>query len=203
MSRSRGPRVLRGLLAASIATFAALMSHLAGGGVLPGWLGIVVPWVLAVMICVALAGRTLSLVRLAVAVVLSQVLFHMLFVLGLFVPSTAPATPTHQHAHLVMSGSPALTGMMHSDAGMWVWHGVAAIATTALLYRGERSARRLRHLAAALTRAVRRRVAVILTPVAPAVRRPAVLSVARRVVAPLGWSPASLTRRGPPHLCVV
>ena len=44
--------------------------------------GIVAPWILALAVCTLLAGRALSLVRLASSVVVSQLLFHTLFVMG-------------------------------------------------------------------------------------------------------------------------
>ena len=82
MSRSRSTRVIRAWVAASIATFVALFWHVAAGGAMPHWLGIAVPWVLSLAVCTVLVGRALSLLRLSVAVVLSQLLFHLLFVLG-------------------------------------------------------------------------------------------------------------------------
>ena len=83
MRPSRLSRVARGGVAASVATWAALLSHVAAGGAMPGWLGVAVPLVLSVAVCTALAGRHLSLVRLAVAVTASQLLFHMGTIFGL------------------------------------------------------------------------------------------------------------------------
>ena len=79
MSRSRATRVIRASVAASIATFVALFSHVAAGGAMPQWLGIAVPWVLSLAVCTVLVGRALSLVRLSAAVLVSQLLFHLLF----------------------------------------------------------------------------------------------------------------------------
>ena len=78
MRRSRASRALRGLIGASIATFVALLSHVAAGGAMPGWVGIALPWLLSVMVCTLLAGRALSLIRLSLAVAASQALFHCL-----------------------------------------------------------------------------------------------------------------------------
>lgn len=50
------------------------------------------------MVCTLLAGRVLSLTRLSIAVVISQALFHVLFVLGTD-PGAAGATG-HAHDHL-------------------------------------------------------------------------------------------------------
>ncbi|MEV8024602.1 hypothetical protein [Microbacterium sp. NPDC080220] len=83
MRPSRPSRVARGEAAASLATWAALLSHVAAGGAMPGWLGVAVPLVLSFAFCTALAGRHLSVVRLAVAVTASQLLFHTGTMFGL------------------------------------------------------------------------------------------------------------------------
>ena len=78
---------------------------------MPGWVGIVVPWVLAVAVSTLLAGRSLSVWRLAIAVAASQFLFHGLFVLGLF-GQNASATPPHMsvRAPLIAPRLPPDTG---------------------------------------------------------------------------------------------
>lgn len=204
MTRSRAPRVLRGVAAASVATFVALLSHVAGGGAMPGPLGVVVPWVLAVMVCTLLAGRSLSLWRLALAVGLSQVIFHTLFVVGLVGGSSQTET-AHQHVHdlSAAAGAASMAGGGHSDALMWVWHGIAALATVGVLYRGEHALRSLYTLASEVVATVRRH----LTPSLPTswhgprfLPRPMTVE---RVLAPLGWSPDSVARRGPPAYSVV
>ena len=77
-----------------MATLSALFSHVAGGGEVPGLLGLAVPLVLSVPVCVALAGRGLSLARLAVSVGVSQLLFHALFEIG---AAAGPAGAAHAH----------------------------------------------------------------------------------------------------------
>ena len=75
----RGARTARGLTAAAVATLLAGLSHSLGGGVgaqVPFGVGTVIAFAFAAMVCVALAGRTLSLARLAASVVLSQLAFH-------------------------------------------------------------------------------------------------------------------------------
>jgi hypothetical protein len=147
--RTRGARALRGGLAASSATFVALMSHLAGGGQLPGPLGIVVPLALSLPICVAWSGR-LSLAGLSASVVASQLFFHVLFVLGTPAQSR-PASGVHAgHEGMMMPPTPAggqATEMAHTDASMWLSHGLAAVVTIVVLYRGELMLLRLRELA--------------------------------------------------------
>lgn len=160
MTPSRSPlRLLRGGMAASLATTVALGGHLVGGGAMPSWLGVAIPWWLAVTVCTVLAGTRFSLPRMAVAVVSSQALFHGLFTAG------TPADPnltliappgTHLGHGAHSAGAPpgaaahaghgadgaaataehALHGS-HADLQMLLWHLAAALVTTVLLQRGE------------------------------------------------------------------
>lgn len=177
-----------------MATWAALLSHVAAGGQMPGWLGITVPLVLSIAVCTALAGRRLSLIRLALAVAASQVLFHTLFVLGAVTPSGA----AHAHHLLPMTDAAASTATMPATPLMWAMHGVAALVTVAVLHRGEHASRRLLDVAADIARWARRRILAAVL-VLGAVDRPAVPAAPR--VAPVLRSvllrvPA---RRGPPR----
>jgi len=195
--QNRAPRVVRGAAAASVATFVALLSHVSGGGAMPGWIGVVVPLSLSFVVCTALAGRRLSALRLAAAVAVSQVLFHTLFVLGSYDLGAAG----HVHgaaAPVVVSGDigPALS----PDAAMWLGHAVAALITTVALHRGERAVAQLRALTVRLGRWLRARVRVVVAALGPVPVRRALadtVAVARptsvRVV-------ASAQRRGPPLL---
>ena len=204
MVSSRQRRAARGVVAASVATLFALMSHLLGGGELPGVLGIAIPWVLSMPVCVILAGRELSLWRLSISIAFSQVLFHGLFVLG--TPATGAALVSVNAGHGA-HGAPVIlsavdpsahTAAMHAHAPMWVWHSIAAALTIAALYWGEQALVRLRELAAETVRWVRRRF-VIGSAAAP--RWPALYRVSP------GQSTAALSedvqlmplqRRGPP-----
>lgn len=204
MRRSRTPRVARGAVVASVATFTALVSHVVAGGSVPGPFGIVAPWMLALMVSTLLAGRTLSAVRLGLSVVASQLLFHTLFVMGAPVSGAAPAISHHDHGAMAMSAdavtttsASALVSALCADPLMWALHAAAALVTTAALYRGERTVRALLQLArdirAWARRAVARARTVIARPV-PAAR--AADAVAWRV------RPAAHVvdgrRRGPP-----
>ena len=194
MRPSRRPRLIRGLLAASIATFVALASHVWVGGTMPGMLGIAVPWMLSVMVCTLLAGRQLSLLRLSASVLLSQALFHVLFVLGAITPQTGPTA--HDHGAPILLPATGAVALVPEDAGMWLAHVAAAVCTIALLHRGERTAQALSALAAELVAWARR---LIIVPV-PA---PAPVGVRRRWAitrAPLRRDPlrSALRRRGPP-----
>ncbi len=199
MRQDRAPRIARGAVAASVATFVALLSHVAAGGAMPGMLGIAVPWVLSFAVCVVLAGRSLSLVRLSLAVTVSQVLFHTLFVLGASAAPAAsfvPAAAGHAHHGVVVAAGASASGVV--DPAMWLGHALAVVLTVAALYRGERAALRLLDLARASIAWVRARLAVV----APLFSTPD--SVTTPVVA--AWFPrtapqrAVARRRGPPLL---
>lgn len=148
MCRSRTPRVARGAVVASVATFTALLSHVVAGGAVPGPLGILAPWLLALMASTLLAVAP-SLVRLGASVLVSQALFHTLFVMGAATPAaTMPAMSHHDHGAMSMAmdaaGTARTSGFLAAlcaDPAMWTLHAVAAVVTVALLYRGERVAR--------------------------------------------------------------
>ncbi|OAH51033.1 hypothetical protein [Microbacterium oleivorans] len=197
MRPSRLSRVARGGVAASVATWAALLSHVAAGGAMPGWLGVAVPLVLSVAVCTALAGRHLSLVRLAVSVTASQLLFHTLFVLGAVTPSGA----AHAH-HLPVMTDAAAPAAMHADPLMWVLHGVAALVTVAVLHRGERAARRLLAVAADLARWARRRILAAVL-VLGAVDRPALAAAPATVPVLRSVALRVPARRGPPRALTI
>ena len=187
--------MLRGAVAASVATFVALLSHVSGGGAVPGWVGVAVPLALSFVVCTALAGRRLSAARLSVAVALSQVLFHTLFVLGSY--DLGVAGHVHGGAGAILvpgSAVPVLT----PDAAMWCGHLVAAAVTVVALHRGERTVVSLRLLAVRSVAWLRARVGVILAAFRPVpVRR-----VFADVVAPVRpvavLLAATALRRGPP-----
>lgn len=169
-------RDARGPVVASVATAAALLSHLLGGGAMPGWLGIVVPGVLSLTVCTALAARRLSLWRTTASVALSQVLFHTLFVLGAPAGPGPSGAPGHQGASGVPHGPheqlPPSSGgspfeLISADVTMWCWHGVGAAVTVAALYCGERVLSRLRELAGDLAGWLRGRLTVPADVAAP------------------------------------
>lgn len=134
---------------------------------MPGALGIVVPWVFSFMICVLLAGRSLSLIRLGLSVVASQFLFHTLFVLGTITPSGVSAPHVHG-APLVLPPATGIPEAVAADASMWLGHALAALLTIVALYRGERLILSLRDLAVQLVAWLRRRVdRILVLPVLP------------------------------------
>ncbi len=194
----RGTRVVRGAVAAAVATFVALLSHVTAGGALPGLVGIVVPLALSFVACTALAGRRLSVVRLSLAVALSQVLFHALFVLGSYQPGAAAG-----HVHTAAAAMPALsadsvTMSMAPDATMWLWHIIAAALTTAALHRGERTVARLRDLAVRLGAWARARVRILTVAPGPTPARRVLAEIVADVRAVSVLLASTARRRGPP-----
>lgn len=197
------PRLLRGTVAATTATFVALFSHIAGGGEAPGWLGVVAPWVLSVTVCTLLAGRALSLLRLSLAVAASQLLFHSLFVLGL--PSSVSSSVTHgvhsgHGAPLELSATTTAAVMHHGGSTMWLWHMAAAAVTVAMVHRGERALSRLRGIATRAVSWARRRLLPGITFLTTEKR--GVLTAVSASDGPRSPGPVltSILRRGPPLL---
>lgn len=138
---SRAARTARGGAGALIATVFAAASHaLAGGSVTP--LAVAATAVVALPLCVALAGRAESLWRLTLAVTASQFVYHWSFA-GLGVASSAqsPGPRSPHAAHLGSTVfSPELIASGAADAWMWAAHAAAAAITIALMHGGERAA---------------------------------------------------------------
>lgn len=115
---SRWARVARGGTAAAFATFVAALSHTLAGGATPSAFGVVVSFVLASTACTLLAGRSLSLLRLAVSVALSQTLFHSVFS-GLGAPVASSALEHHGASGLTGAAGPSAaldSAALHSTA---------------------------------------------------------------------------------------
>ena len=190
---SRATHLAKGLAAASIATFVALFGHVLGGGGVPSGVGIVASLVLSSAVCVVIAGRRLSIMRLTLSVAISQVLFHFLFVLG---STSHHVVATHEGHH----GATALaTTATHAAASMGAGHVVAAVVTIAVLYFGERVARGLAELALLVASRLLRTFRI---PVAPSAAPGGPLASAWRVFVPRALDDAAslATRRGPPAL---
>jgi len=137
---TRRTRVWRGLVAASVATFAAAFSHGIADGAAPSPFALAVAGVLSVFVCVLLAGRRLSLGRLSASVVLSQLAYHVLF--ALVPPATGTVTGAGHHGGVLTVHVDAVSTAAHAhggDAPMWVGHVMAALVTIAALRRGEQA----------------------------------------------------------------
>ena len=140
---TRWARLARGGLTASVAVFVAAFSHLVGGGSTPGLLGVVLALAFAVPVSIALAGKSLSLVRLSMSVGFSQFLFHLLFGLGAAGAPTLTEAGSSHHAAVVSvaAAAPGVAthGLAHLGAWMWVAHALAAVGTIVALRRGEKA----------------------------------------------------------------
>lgn len=160
---SRAVRTARGALGAFAATVLAAASHaLAGGLVTP--LGIAATFVIALPLCVALAGSAASLWRVALGVSASQFIYHWSFA-GLGAASGSSgflsgAPSGHAHDFTMTGFVPALAEAGGQGWAMWIAHAVAAVATIALLAAGERAILAVRALIARLLPTVLRRPAM-------------------------------------------
>lgn len=197
---TRVARTLKGLAAASFSTFVALFSHVSGGGAMPGPLGVLVPLILALPLCVALAGRRVSVPRLTASVAVSQFLFHSLFSMG---ATSAPAGSLSGHAGhgmpIVLDATMLPAAQLgHSDTQMWAAHLIAGILTVAALYSGEAVLARL----AAFTCFLLRRIvpALVDDPKAPPRAILTLRAVDLTTRLPLGVFPSSAPHRGPPAI---
>jgi hypothetical protein len=115
-------RLVRGGLVATLATAIALGGHLLGGGEAPALLGTLLAWGLSATLTSAVAGHRLSLWRLTVSVMVSQVLFHALFMIGGLGVVGAPPTGHH---HLV-DGELATTHAAHAGHAAHALHAGSA-----------------------------------------------------------------------------
>lgn len=189
--RERRTRVVRGLTAAAVSTFAAAFSHGAAAGTAPSVVALAVASVLAVTVCIALAGRV-TVLRLALAVVLSQGGFHALFAA---LPSSSGAATMAGHHGMVSLATDA-SAHVHAgeDAAMWLAHAAAALVTVLVLHHGERV---LLQFAITLLLPLRSVLASI-SPVLVASAPPAGPGWPPVRGVPTALLPSTASRRGPP-----
>ena len=141
---TRWARVVRGLVAATLATFFAALFHVAGGGTAPSGLAITLSLTFSGLAALALTGRRASTWRLAASVVVSQTLFHALFSLGAggtrFVSADGMAH-VHAGSHLIaMAGQHMQSSSVIPDSPMmWLSHASAALVTIVALRFGEQT----------------------------------------------------------------
>lgn len=220
---SRPARVARGLVAASVSTFAAALSHAAAGSQAPSMVAVALCLVVASFACIALAGRRVTPWRTAVAVLLSQAVYHALFTAIPAVSGSAESvfgmSGAHVHGQVAaaasgpFAGSGTVTGAGtemgmgmstagahahsagHSDALMWAAHGLAALVTVAVVLHGERVFWRLFDTLRLTFLTLFRPVAAASTPLSVSVP-----VVVRRILAPVA-PPflSSVKHRGPPR----
>ncbi len=137
---TRGVRALRGLAAAAVATAAAATSHSLSGGAL-SLVGLAIAGVFAAIVCIALAGRSLSLPRLGASVLVSQLAFHLAF--SYIGTGDAIMRMGHHETTII---APNVTATPPADTTMWFGHAIAAFTTIVLLRHGESAFWRLREL---------------------------------------------------------
>lgn len=210
--QARVARVSRGLLAATFATFVALLSHVLAGGAVPGVAGIATPLIFATSACVLLADVRFSWLRLTVSVAVSQALFHTLFVVGTVssatISMTGGAVGATSHAghgghggHTTMTivgaAGDHMSSTGHSGGWMWLAHVVAAAVTVVALRRGEVVLSRIRA-------SVEQIVVLFAPPVGSLLRIPVrlrpIVADAKGVWVPVRHSVvrSGVARRGPP-----
>ncbi|WP_285724437.1 hypothetical protein [Psychromicrobium xiongbiense] len=152
---TRGVRLLRGWICAVFATFAALASHLVGGGHSPDPLIVLLSLAISGGLCVLCIGRKVSFPRLGLSVIVSQGLFHLLFSVSLDShQSLQPAASMngmsrsgmlHQEGGAILTSMP-VSHAMDYDWRMWLGHGAAAILTLVFLRRGDLACLRILEL---------------------------------------------------------
>lgn len=198
---TRWARFVRGWLTAFVAVLVAALSHVAGGGASPGPISLALAVAFAGMICVVLAGTTLSLPKLTASVVLSQVLFHALFGLDGTSAATLSASGHHGSGVVVIgatdSASAVAAAGVHDMGWMWIAHVVAALLTIIALRRGEQSFWSLVDFARLALVAIARDLGVIVT--LPRHRAHIMAILAHRFVATdLAVLLSPMRHRGPP-----
>lgn len=199
---TRWARFARGWLAAGVATATAAASHTLGGAHAPAPAALALALAFAGMLCVFLAGTKLSLLRLTLSVLLSQLGYHLLFLLapgGVAVTASGDAS-MHQHGPaqtVLLSTDPTMTAHAGHGPAMYLAHLVAAVLTVAALREGERIFWTLGASALAIAVRIVARASAVLAPLA----RPRALRAFPRVAVPhpLETVLSALRHRGPPR----
>jgi hypothetical protein len=136
--QSRGARSLRGLAAGLWATTTAAVSHAAAGGALPAPSILLLAVMFATIVCIALAGVTISAVRLLMAVSISQLAYHLVFS-ALGSHALVSRGTAHDHSALGLPLSVINESHDHASAIMVLMHALAGGATYAAFLFGERT----------------------------------------------------------------
>lgn len=143
---TRQLRALRGAAAATVAVIFAGVSHTAAGGSAPAWWLLASVAILSWPIATLLTSRGLGRIGLGAAVVLAQLLLHVVFAAagglspGAVVPHHHGPADASMAGDLILSGTHALGTAGHGlvpDAPMLIAHLVAAAAAYLLLSHGE------------------------------------------------------------------
>lgn len=180
------------MIAATVSTSLALLFHVAGGGAVPGVLGVAMPLVLTSLVGLSAGGARPNFAGLLATTSSAQFLFHALFTFDS--PDAAAGHAGHGSAVGVVPDMGAATA---GDAWMWQMHVAAALLTAVVLHRGELAAMWLRRVLAALVGHLRPAMpaplpvlgAIVSMPSAPVPVRTASVALVR-----------TAPRRGPPVL---
>lgn len=196
---NRATQLARGATTAAVALFLAAFSHGIAAGEAPGGVGLVFAALVALAASVAFVGRRVTPIRVALAVIVSQGAFHLLFGVGAGSGGlVVSGTGHHQVVTVVEGAAPAATHVAHSDGAMLVAHALAAVLTIVYLLAVEAAA--WRSLAGTARRLVGRLTGAS-TPVPVAVRVPRPATDAAPVPARSRLLNSALRYRGPPaHL---
>jgi len=196
-------RLGRAASASALATFVALCSHVLGGGEPPSPAAVLIPFVVALPVCLALIGMRPSIWRITGVVVASQAVFHGFFALGAPTGGLGVLTAHVHGGHVsgVARAAAELSGTSEAG-GMLIAHLLAAAVTSAALYAGDRALLGLHALAIAGRDGLRRLRALSDDPAIPAWRPAAPGATAgpswAATLAPLRSGPGW---RGPPLPC--
>ncbi|ALS57092.1 hypothetical protein C5C66_01940 [Rathayibacter toxicus] len=147
--QTRGARLARGTVAALAATATAAASHTFADTQTPPPAILAIAAAFATLICVFLSGRYLSLSRLSISVLASQLAYHALFHIAggaTEVKVTGNGkllSDRHNHGAATVelfSGGGSVSGPGHADHSpvMILAHLTAAVLTIAMLRHGER-----------------------------------------------------------------
>ncbi|KFF59700.1 hypothetical protein JF66_09620 [Cryobacterium sp. MLB-32] len=199
---TRWARFARGWLTAFVAVLVAALSHTAAGGTTPGAISIALALAFSAMVCIPLAGKKLSVLKLSASVVISQLLFHALFGLSGTSPATMTATGHHGSGPIVIGAADSAAAVAaqgtHDMSWMWIAHAVAAVLTIVALRRGERTLWSLLDFAWLALVAIVRTLGILVT--LPRQRARVLAALAHRFIATdrdILLSP--MQRRGPPQ----
>ncbi|MFE6965338.1 hypothetical protein ACFVAJ_09505 [Agromyces sp. NPDC057679] len=143
---NRATQLARGAATASVALFLAAFSHGVAGGEAPGGVGLALAGIVALGASVAFVGRRSSPVRTALAVLVSQGAFHLLFGVGAGTGTGQFVVSGHGHHETVSfvdAGAAAASSAVHAghgDTAMLAGHVLAAALTIVYLLVIERAA---------------------------------------------------------------
>ncbi|WP_448811440.1 hypothetical protein [Agromyces bauzanensis] len=193
---NRATQLARGAITAAVAIVLAGFSHGVAGGEAPGDVGLVFAFLVALAASVAFIGRRTTPVRVALAVIVSQGAFHLLFGVSAGGPDRLLVTGSgHHQVVTVVDGVAPAAHAAHSDLAMLAGHALAAALTIVYLLAVENAA--WRSLAVTARRFASRLTGEVPpVPVVTAPRRPAAAFASP--VLRTQFLRSALRSRGPP-----